>query len=231
MSVILIFLSVIAAIVAWYLSQQRLTAKPWLEEGLIGDFAGEDAPRAKVGLGVFLAVVGCLFALFISAYFMRMGLPDWRPIPVPQILWVNTGALILSSLALQWALFAARREDLESVRIGVFAAGMFTLAFIAGQILAWRELIAAGYFAASNPANAFFYLITGVHGLHVLGGMVALGRTGLKIQRGFELEEVRKSLELCTYYWHFLLLVWLVLFALLANWVGDFAVFCRALLT
>ena len=65
-------------------------------------------PAAKVGLGVFLAVVGCLFALFTSAYFMRMGLSDWRALPVPRLLWLNTGVLVLSSVALQCALVAAR---------------------------------------------------------------------------------------------------------------------------
>ena len=81
MSVIILFLAVIAAIVAWWLSQQRLTAKPWLEVGAIDDFPAQGAlslPPAKIGLGVFLAVVGSLFALLISAYFMRMEVADWR---------------------------------------------------------------------------------------------------------------------------------------------------------
>ena len=134
-------------------------------------------PAAKVGLGVFLAVVGCLFALFTSAYFMRMGLSDWQPLPVPRLLWLNTGVLVLSSVALQCALIAARRRP---ARYGAGSAsspaGITALAFLVGQLMAWRELAADGYFLASNPANSFFYLITGMHGLHILGGLVALGR-------------------------------------------------------
>jgi hypothetical protein len=110
----------------WWLSQQRLTAKPWLEEGPIGEFRGaaHRPSRPKIGLGVFLAVVGSLFALFISAYSMRMGMVDWRPLPPPKLLWVNTGVLILSSVALQWAQVAARRGDIDGViEIGLLAGG------------------------------------------------------------------------------------------------------------
>ena len=234
MGVTILFLAVIGAIVAWWLSQQRLTSKPWLEEGPIGDFPGTGAsslPAAKLGLGVFLAVVSSLFALFISAYFMRMHLADWRPLPVPSLLWLNTGVLILSSAALQWAQVAARRGQVDGVRTGLLAGGVFALAFLAGQLWVWQQLIAAGYFLATNPANAFFYLLTGVHGLHLLGGLVALGRTAEKVWRGFKLDQVRLSVELCATYWHFLLLVWLVLFSLLTPWMDDFAVICRQLLT
>jgi len=209
-------------------------SKPWLEEGAIGDLPGTGAsswPAAKVGLGVFLAVVSSLFALFISAYFMRMHLSDWRPLPVPSLLWFNTAVLIVSSAALQWAQVAARRGRMDGVRAGLFAGGAFALAFLAGQLLAWQQLIGAGYFLATNPANAFFYLLTGVHGLHLLGGLVALGRTTDKVLQGFAMDQVRSSVELCAIYWHFLLLVWLVLFSLLTPWADDpLWVICRQLL-
>jgi cytochrome c oxidase subunit III len=98
--------------------------------------------------------------------------------------------------------------------------------------LVWQQLNAAGYFLATNPANAFFYLFTGLHGLHLLGGLVALGMTANKVWRGgFEAKEVRLSVQLCAVYWHFLLALWFVLFTLLTPWVGEFAVFCRQLLT
>src|SRR6476660_5846520 len=98
-----VFLAVVAAIVIWWLSHQRLAAKPWLEEGVIGDLPATGAPRAstaKIGLGVFLAVAGSLFALFASAYTMRMHMgADWRSMPVPPLLWLNTGVLVASSVA------------------------------------------------------------------------------------------------------------------------------------
>jgi cytochrome c oxidase subunit 3 len=224
-SITILFLAVIATIVAWWLSQQRLMAKPWLEEGPIGDFPGTGAsslPAAKIGLGVFLAVVGSLFALLIGAYSMQMNMADWRPLPGPRVLWLNTGVLILSSAALQWAQVAAHRGQMDGVRAGLLAGGASALAFLAGQLLVWQQLTAAGYFLAAKPAYAFFYLITGVHGLHLLGGLVALGRTTDKVWRGFEVDQVRLSVELCAWYWHFLLLVWLFFFSLLSfsAWAG-----------
>ncbi|HZD08665.1 MAG TPA: cytochrome c oxidase subunit 3 [Candidatus Limnocylindrales bacterium] len=234
MSAIILFMAGIAAIAGWWLSQQRLAAKPWLEEGVAVDFREESTsivPPAKIGLGVFLAVVGSLFALFISAYSMRMTMVDWRALPVPKLLWFNTGVLVLSSVALHWAYLAARRNDIDGVIVGLCEGGASAVTFLVGQLFAWQQLNAAGYFLATNPANAFFYLLTGLHGLHLLGGLVALVLTIDKVWRGFELPQVRLSVKLCAIYWHYLLLLWLVLFTLLTPWVGDFVVICRQLLS
>jgi cytochrome c oxidase subunit 3 len=231
-SAIILFMAGIAAIAGWWLSQQRLTAKPWLEEGVIVDLREESrsSPQAaKIGLGVFLAVVGSLFALFISAYSMRMTMVDWRTLPVPALLWFNTGVLVLSSVALQWAYTAARRDDIDGVSVGLCAGGASAVIFLVGQLLAWRQLSGAGYYLASNPANSFFYLITAAHGLHLMGGLVALGRTIAKVWRGAEAAQVRMSVELCAIYWHFLLLVWLVLLGLLTGWTDNFVDICRQL--
>src|SRR6476619_880748 len=234
MSAIILFMAGVAAIAGWWLSQQRLAAKPWLEEGVAVDFREESTsslPPAKIGLGVFLAVVGSLFALFISAYSMRMTMVDWRTLPMPRLLWFNTAVLVLSSVALQWAHVASRRNDIDGVIVGLCAGGASAVIFLVGQLLAWQQLRVAGYFVASNPANSFFYLITAVHGLHLMGGLVALERTTAKVWRGAEMAQVRLSVELCTIYWHFLLLVWLVLLGLLTGWTDDFVDICRRLFT
>jgi len=234
MSAIILFMAGIAAIAGWWLSQQRLTAKPWLEEGLSVDFREESSsslPPAKIGLGVFLAVVGSLFALFISAYSMRMTLVDWRALPMPRLLWFNTAVLVMSSVALQWAQVAARRNDMDGVIVGLCAGGASAVTFLVGQLVAWHQLSVAGYYLTSNPANSFFYLITAVHGLHLMGGLAALGRTTARVWHGAEVTRVRLSVELCAIYWHFLLLVWLVLLGLLTGWTDDFVAICRQLLT
>lgn len=229
----ILFLAGMAALALWWLSHQRLTAKPWLEEGAISDFpdAGTPVPAAKIGLGVFLAVVSCLFALLISAYFVRMDTADWRPLPVPKLLWFNTGLLIASSAALQWAKIAAHKGQIEDVKTALYSAGGLSLAFVAGQLMAWQELDAAGYYLAENPANSFFYLITGLHGLHVFGGLVALGRPTYKLWRGAKLEQLPTSIGLCATYWHFLLIVWLILFAMLTGYAGNFFDICRTVLS
>ncbi|MEK1888973.1 MAG: cytochrome c oxidase subunit 3 [Phyllobacterium sp.] len=234
MSAILIFLAVLAVIISWWMAQQRLMSKPWLEVGHQGDRPqreGSSIPTAKIGLGVFLAVVGALFALLISAYFMRMGLNDWWAVPIPGSLWFNTGVLVASSIALEWTKAKAQNGNLEAVKAGLGLSFVTAVAFLSGQIFAWRQLAAAGYVLADNPANSFFYLITGMHGLHILGGLVALLRTSLKVFDGAPIKTIRLGVELCAMYWHFMLLVWLILFALFAGWANDFVEICRQLLT
>ena len=176
---------------------------------------------------MFLAVVSSLFALFVSAYFMRMQVADWVQLPAPKLLWFNTGALVLSSVALQYAHVAARRGRIGNVGDGLIIGGLFALTFLVGQLFAWRQLNAAGYFLAANPGNAFFYLFTGAHGLHLLGGLVALGMTANKVRRGYEVNQVRLNVRLCAVYWHFLLALWLVLFSLLTPWVEIGRASCR----
>ena len=83
--------------------------------------------------------------------------------------------------------------------------------------MAWQQLNAAGYYLDSNIANAFFYLLTAVHGLHMLGGMWVWARSTMKVWTGADADSVRLSIELCTVYWHFLLLVWIVLFGMLLS--------------
>src|SRR5260370_12470515 len=143
MSAIILFMAGIAAIAGWWLSQQRLAAKPWLEEGLIADFregSTASVPPAKIGLRVFLAVVGSLFALFISAYSMRMNMVDWRALPVPRLLWFYKGVLVLSRIALQWAQVAARRDDADRAIIRLCAAGAVARSFPCPPLLAWQQL-------------------------------------------------------------------------------------------
>ena len=197
----------------------QLMVKPWVPaEGLVENLRDRDtSTRAakKLALRVFLAVVAVLFFLLITAYGTRMAYEDWRPAPQLRLLWANTFVLILSSVALQWAQYSVRRGQMDAMRVGLLAAGAFTVVFLFGQVLAWRQLGTMVYFEVTNPAIAFFYLITGLHGLHLLGGLVAWGRTVAKVWGDFDVAKTRQSVELCTLYWHFLLLVWLVLFGLL----------------
>ena len=93
--------------------------------------------------------------------------------------------------------------------------GVLTFAFLTGQLYVWQQLVDLGYYANTNTANAFFYLLTALHGLHLLGGLVAWGRSVFRMRRGSSATDLRLSVELCTVYWHYLLMIWLVLFGLL----------------
>lgn len=200
---------------------RQLTEKPWLPvQGSIAGFHDghvSAALPARVGLKMFLMVVGVLFFMLTVAYAGRMAFEDWRPVPQPWLMWQNTIVLILASAAMQLAQTAARRNEWGSVKFALLAAGVCTFAFLFGQFQAWQQLIAQGFFELTNSAVALFILITGLHGLHLLGGLVAWGRTTEKVWRseGLDMVKVRQSVELCTLYWHFLLAIWLVLFTLL----------------
>lgn len=200
---------------------KHVRPKSWLpREGLAADTRRSVATRrskTQLGLRVFLAVVTVLFSLIVVAYVARMGLGDWRTLPVPGVLWWNTAALLISSAAMHWATIAARNGRIRATRIGLLGGGIFACAFLVGQLWAWQELRGAGYFATSTPAASFFYLITALHGLHLLGGLVAWGKTTGDLLLGAPLARVRLSVDLCAVYWHYLLAAWLVLFGLMLS--------------
>ena len=202
---------------------QTLRAQPWSAEQVKLDnlYAGRSstAYAKKIALRVFLGVVAVLFTLMLIAYAGRMGYEDWRPVPQLQLLWINTGVLALSSLSMQWAQYSVRHRKMDAMRIGLLLGGALTLVFLFGQVLAWRQLSSMVYFDITIPAIGFFYMITGVHCLHMVGGLIAWSRTAPKVWSKVDIAQVQNSIELCTTYWHFLLLVWLVLFGLL--FAGD----------
>lgn len=171
--------------------------------------------KPKLGLRVLLTSITVVLSLFVIAYSDRMTVSDWHPLPEPWLLWLNTGILILSSVAMQRGVNAARQLQIESVKYNLLAAGGFAFAFLFGQSFVWQQLFTLGYFAAENPANAFFYLLTAVHGVHLLGGLVAWGRVVKRFRQAPDTVLLRQSMEMCATYWHYLLIVWLVFFILL----------------
>jgi cytochrome c oxidase subunit 3 len=174
-------------------------------------------PKSKFGLGVILAVVTMLFFLLLVAYTSRMQIEDWRPLPEPAILWLNTGMLILASAFLQGAKINWGRGAFRAVRYTLLSAGILTGLFLAGQLIAWQQIRSSGYFLAGNPATSFFYLITLIHGLHLVGGLVAWFRTFVRFLQGVSLLRIGVNIELCAVYWHFLLGVWLVFYGLMLS--------------
>ncbi len=220
MTFALVFLAIIMATVIGWLLRQSLNMQPWDAKDPLENQPGRgviNADPAKIGLISFIAVVTSLFALFLSAYLMRMQLGDWRPLAEPDLLWLNTAILVLASVAFQVTRGAASRDQLLTLKVGLVVGGVCTTLFLLGQLAAWQQLNASGYFMTGNPANSFFYLLTALHGLHLLGGMWVWGRTTMRLLTGADAKSVRLSVELCTVYWHYLLLVWIGLFALLLS--------------
>jgi cytochrome c oxidase subunit III len=190
------------------------------------------AAQAKTGLRVLLLALSSLFFLFIVAFMGRSQFPDyesltapWQPLVQPWALWANTGLLVCASASLQWARMATRKNQCEQSIERLIMAGVFTLAFLAGQVSIWLQLMSTGNLAVGNPAYSFFYLLTGLHGLHLVFGLGGWAITSLGIWRGLPFERTSVRIELCATYWHFLLAVWLVLFALLTSPPETFEAF------
>lgn len=172
-------------------------------------------PPASTGLWVLMMVITVMFLLFTAAYRIRMTFPDWQALNEPWQLGISTAMLVMSCITMhlcyrQSTLLPSLRASITLLRMTV----LFTLAFIASQLWAWQSLIDSGLGVSSNPASSFFYLLTGLHGLHVLGGLLALGWVVWQAFRG-QRNKLNPALRLCTRYWHFLLFVWLFLLGLL----------------
>jgi len=199
---------------------------------------------AQLGLWVFLATVTMLFAGFTSAYLVRQAGSDWQPIPLPPILWFNTAALLLSSLTLEvgraWRQTKNPKSQIRNpkqiqnlnvptvsdfdIRISNFPEGvkgwllattLLGVAFLVGQLFAWRQLAAHGVYLPSHPHSSFFYILTGVHGLHLLGGVGALVYVLMQARRAGSTPALYHRLKLCATYWHFVGGLWLYLFLVL----------------
>jgi cytochrome c oxidase subunit 3 len=173
---------------------------------------------AATAMWVALAPILMLFMAFVSAYAVRMGLGQgWVAVPWPRLLWINTGILFLSSLALERA-----RRLASGGQAGVRGWLGITLAlgmtFVGGQLLAWRMLLQHGIGIASSPASSFFYLLTGAHAVHLGLGILGLGAVTLWPAAGFRRISRPVAIRIAGIYWHFMGVLWLGLFLLLTLW-------------
>lgn len=176
-----------------------------------------------IGMWVALAGVTMLFTALTSAYIVRANSSnDWRPIEMPRVLWLSTTLIIASSITFEIARYALKRGQRSLYNRWLLLTVMLGLAFLASQLLAWRQLVAQGIYVASNPHSSFFYVLTGAHGLHLLGGILGLDYLLLRSWRkSFEdqAEEKRQArLNSVALYWHFMDGLWIYLFLLLFLW-------------
>ena len=173
----------------------------------------------RLGLWMFLATVTMLFAAFTSAYIVRRSGADWRRIALPSVLWFNTLVLAASSVALEAARWGGTRGRWRAASAALAAAIALGLAFLAGQVLAWRQLIAAGLYAAASPHGSFFYMLTGAHLLHVVAALAFLAWGAARTWSGAGRRDPGRwtaTVGLCRTFWHFLGGVWIYLFVLLS---------------
>ena len=209
-----------------------------------GDFGGSsfDARLRRARLGLFVGVVGIImiFVSFASAYIVRQGLPtfdsrtnslvhDWIPVRLPRLLLVNTCVLLLSSITIELARRrACRRAALAPVtntpdlstdggeRTSWLAMTVVLgIMFLAGQAMAWRELAASGFYISATPSSSFVFLLTGMHGVHLLGGVIALLIAGLTSLLRHSASAQLIWLDVTGWYWHFMAFLWVSILCLL----------------
>jgi cytochrome c oxidase subunit III len=172
----------------------------------------------KFALWLFIASVVMLFGAWTSAYIVKRGEPGWSSFELPSLFWINTGIVLLSSVAMFWAQRSARRDNLEMTKVGITVTLLMGIAFLIGQLQAWDQMTAMGYYftgMGSNTSSSFIYVLSGFHGLHIIGGLVFLL---IVLVKTFKLKVNSKnmiSIEMCSVYWHFLSLLWLYLFVFL----------------
>ena len=183
--------------------------------------------RHRIGMWVGLASVAMLFTALTSAYVVRAGWgSDWRPVRAPTFVWVSTTLILASSLFVELARRAARRGEGRGARRHLFATLLLGHGFLCAQLLAWRQLASQGIYLRTNPHSSFFYVLTGLHGVHVLGGLAGLGYLLLRLRRAEPRTaegaavSIRQpsAVEAAALYWHFMDGLWVYLVLLLFLW-------------
>ena len=198
-----------------------LAQKPWdptqMKVDNLHKGATLDLSKGKLGLRYIMIISTIFFCLFIVTYSDRLIYPDWQKMPEPLMLWLNSFILFISSIVFLNAQIAAKNSQFEIVKKRLIVIGVLALAFLAGQFLVWLQFISLGYYVSSNPANAYFYVFTALHALHLLGGLIYWFITIRKVwvTSDIVVAKAKHTVELCAIYWHFLLAVWIVLFGLM----------------
>lgn len=210
-----------------------LAEKPWLESSTGVGFEHleeENYTPGKTALKFFLAVVSVVFFLFIITFLSRTQFADfqalagqpWLPLENSAQLLINTGFILCASILLQLAVQLATKVSANISFALICAAMVVSLLFIFGQWHVWQMLSNNGYYVNSNPANSFFYLLTGMHALHLIGGLLAMIRLLYVFYRSGNSKQFNQALQLATTYWHYLFFVWLILFTLLTSSTETF---------
>jgi cytochrome c oxidase subunit 3 len=188
-----------------------------------GDLLRFSADRYRIGVWVGIGSILMLFVALTSAYIVRSASSnDWQRIAMPKVLWLSTALILLSSITMEVSRRSLKQQRDAGYGRWLMITVALGLAFLASQVLAWRQLVRQGVYLASNPYNSFFYLFTAAHGLHLLGGILALGYLLLRTtsKRSTVEGELRRAgaADAATIYWHFMDGLWVVLFLLLFFW-------------
>jgi cytochrome c oxidase subunit 3 len=169
----------------------------------------------KFALWLFIVSVCMIFASLTSAYIVRQAEGNWQIFELPPLFWITSGIILLSSFTMHWAYMAAKRDNLEMVKVAMSITTLLGIAFLVGQVMGWGQLVESNVYFVGNPSGSFVYVLSGLHGLHIAGGVVILGITLVATYR-FQVHSKNLNLiEMCATFWHFLDALWLYLFVFL----------------
>jgi cytochrome c oxidase subunit 3 len=178
------------------------------------------ANKYRIGTWVGLASILMMFTALSSAYIVRAASSsDWQPLAMPRILLLSTALILISSITLETARHKLKGAATKAYKPWLLLTMLLGLGFVASQLLAWRQLVQQGVYVASNPHSSFFYLLTAAHGVHLLGGLIALAylsiRTRAPQENQLALTRTQAGADAVTLYWHFMDFLWIYLFVLL----------------
>jgi cytochrome c oxidase subunit 3 len=159
--------------------------------------------------------IAMLFAGLSSAYIVLRGVPSWESIHLPRLIWGNTLMLAASSVTFELARRAVKRNSQFALRQWLGITAILGIAFVAGQLEVWRQLRASGVYLATTLHGSFFYVLSGIHAIHILGGLIGLSVVSWKAWSNRLSSRSFEPLKLCATYWHFMGGVWLFLLLLL----------------
>lgn len=169
----------------------------------------------KFALWIFIASVLMIFAALTSAYIVRQADGNWMLFDLPDSFWITSVIILASSVTMHWAYWSAKKDNLEATKLAISLTSVLGLAFLIGQYIAWGDLVERNVYFVGNPSGSFVYVLSGLHGLHIIGGVVFLF---IVLVATFRFKVHSRSLdqiEMCATYWHFLDGLWLYLFVFL----------------
>ncbi|MDH5397384.1 MAG: cytochrome c oxidase subunit 3 [Cyclobacteriaceae bacterium] len=170
----------------------------------------------KFALWLFMISIVMMFAALTSAYIVRKGDGNWRMFELPVLFWYSTAVVILSSVGMQIGVMAARKDQMAKLKWGLLSTFILGVLFLSGQFYSWKELIVGNvYFTGGNPSESFIYVLTGVHWLHLVSGLIFLGIVLFDVLKLKVHSRNMNRIEMCATYWHFLGGLWVYLFAFL----------------
>jgi cytochrome c oxidase subunit 3 len=190
-----------------------------MEKSLAGEMKIIEEPKKtlamhpkKFAMWLFMASVMMLFASLTSAYIVREAEGNWLYFELPGLFYYTSVIIVISSITMQWAYFAAKKDDAGKVRLLVTITSVLGVAFLVGQFMAWGELVRNSVYFVGNPSGSFLYVLTGLHGLHIISAVIFLlvvlnSAAKLRVN-----SRNMAQMEMCTTYWHFLGGLWIYLF-------------------